>query len=155
MIIDSIKNLKLYFNFKAFHEILDAIEGIDQEFPDGIIELDNGNYIKVMSDSTIIESSIIESHKKEIDIQILLKGQELIKVYSEDQVSIKTPYNCNIDCQFYKNPKEAHSEIILKKGRFAAFFPQDIHSPLNAIGNPVRLKKIVVKLNLKWLHEQY
>lgn len=155
MIIDSIKNLKLYFNFKAFHEILDAIEGIDQEFPDGIIELGNGNYIKVMSDETILESSIIESHRKEVDIQILLKGQELIKVFSQDQVTIKIPYDSDSDCQFYEHPKQAHGEIMLKEGHFAVFFPQDIHNPLNAIGEPIRLKKIVVKLNLKWLYEQY
>ena len=106
------------------------------------------------SPKTVLDSQIIESHRKEVDIQILLQGEELIKVYSSDQVTIKTPYNPDIDCQFYENPNESHSEVVLKKGRFAVFFPQDIHNPLNALTEPIRLKKIVVKLNLEWLNKQ-
>ena len=154
MIVDSLDNLKSYFPFKSFDAIVDSIKSVHPETPNGNIQLNNGNYIKVMSDETVLESQIIESHRKEIDIQVLLQGQELIKVYSSDQVTIKTPYNPDIDCQFYENPNEAHSEIVLKEGRFAVFFPQDIHNPLNALAEPIRLKKIVVKLNLEWLNKQ-
>ena len=107
-----------------------------------------------MSDQTRIHSDIIESHLKEVDIQILLKGRELIKVYESKEVDVKTPYNADIDCQFYSNPRTPNNQLILKEGVFAVFYPQDIHNPLNAVGNVEELKKIVVKLNLKWLHEK-
>lgn len=107
-----------------------------------------------MSDQTRIHSDIIESHQKEVDIQILLKGRELIKVYESKEEDVKTPYNADIDCQFYSNPRTPNNQLILTEGVFAAFYPQDIHNPLNAIGSPEALNKVVIKLNLKWLYEK-
>ena len=154
MIFDSLDNIGAYFHFKEFAPILDTYASLHLNSPNGTIDLGQGNYIKVMSDQTRIHSDIIESHQKEVDIQILLKGRELIKVYESKEVDIKTPYNADIDCQFYSNPRTAHNQLILKQGVFAVFYPQDIHNPLNAVGNVEELKKIVVKLNLKWLHEK-
>lgn len=154
MIFDSIDKLTNYIPFKEFKEVITAINFINVDSPDGVIELNNKNYIKVMSDITRTHSDIIESHKKEVDIQILLKGSELIKVYDSKEVYVKTPYNPDIDCQFYSNPRTAHNQLILREGYFAVFYPQDIHNPLNAVDKVEELKKIVVKLNLKWLQEK-
>lgn len=154
MIFDSLDNIRAYFNFKDFSPILDRITSLDLSSPNGNIDIGDGNYIKVMTDKTRIHSEIIESHQKEVDIQILIKGSELIKVYNVNEVEVKTPYNPEIDCQFYSNPRNAHNQLILKEGYFAVFYPQDIHNPLNAVDKVEELKKIVVKLNLKWLQEK-
>ena len=154
MIFDSLDNIRAYFNFKEFSPIYDHIVSLNPSSPDGNIDIGEGNYIKVMTDKTRIHSEIIESHQKEVDIQILLKGSELIKIYDSNAVEVKTPYNAEIDCQFYSDPRTAHNQLILKKGYFAVFYPQDIHNPLNAVDNVEELKKIVVKLNLKWLQEK-
>lgn len=153
MIYDSIDNIKTYFNFKEFTRVLNCVESINLNSLDSIIDLGQGNYIKVMSDETRNQSEIIESHQREVDIQILLKGNELIKVYDSKEVDVKTPYNPDIDCQFYTNPRTPHTQIILSEGYFAVFYPQDIHNPLNAVGSVEHLKKIVLKLNLSWLKD--
>lgn len=154
MIFDSLDNIKAYFNFKEFSPILDRITSLDLSSPNGNIDIGDGSYIKVMTDKTRIHSEIIESHQKEVDIQIILKGSELIKIYDTNEVEVKTQYNPEIDCQFYSNPRTAHNQLILKKGYFAVFYPQDIHNPLNAVDNVEELKKIIVKVNLKWLQEK-
>ncbi|NVK72549.1 MAG: YhcH/YjgK/YiaL family protein [Oceanospirillaceae bacterium] len=154
MIFDSLDNIRTYFSFKEFSPIIDRILSLDISSPNGSIDIGEGNYIKVMTDKTRINSEIIESHQKEVDIQILLKGSELIKIYNINEVEVKTLYNPEIDCQFYSNPGNAHNQLILKEGYFAVFYPQDIHNPLNAVDNVEALKKIVVKLNLKWLQEK-
>lgn len=154
MIFDSINNISTYFNFKEFSLIIDYLTSLNLNSPNGNIDLNDGNYIKVMSDITRDQSDIIESHEKEVDVQILLKGSEMIKVYDINNVDIKTPYNHINDCQFYHNPKTAHSHLILREGYFAVFYPQDIHNPLNSFRSVEELKKIVIKLNLKWLQEK-
>ena len=154
MIYDSLDNIRTYFSFKEFSSILHRVASLNLNSPDGNIDIGEGNYIKVMTDKTRIHSEIIESHQKEVDIQILLKGSELIKVYDVNEVKVKTQYNPEIDCQFYSNPRNANNQLILKEGYFAVFYPQDIHNPLNAVDHVEELKKIVVKLNLKWLQEK-
>ena len=154
MIFDSLDNIRAYFNFKEFSPILDRITSLDLCSPNGNIDIGEGNYIKVMTDKTRIHSEIIESHQKEVDIQILLKGSELIKVYDTNEVEVKTQYNPEIDCQFYSNPGNAHNQLFLKKGYFAVFYPQDIHNPLSAVDKVEELKKIAVKLNLNWVQEK-
>mgnify|MGYP000241745137 CR=1 FL=1 len=154
MIFDSIDNIKTYFNFKEFTTVLNSVASISLNSLDSKIDLGQGNYIKVMSDETRNQSEIIESHKREVDIQILLKGNELIKVYDSKEVDVKTPYNPDNDCQFYTNARTPHTHVILSEGYFAVFFPQDIHNPLNVVGSPEELKKIVIKLNLNWLQEK-
>lgn len=107
-------------------------------------------YIKVMSPETLEVSDIIESHQREIDIQILLSGAEKIKIFSKENVEIKSDYNPEIDCTFYTPISDPHSEIVLQPGYFAMFFPQDIHNPLIANNTIQSLKKIVVKIDVNW-----
>ena len=45
-------------------------------------------YFKVISYETQLSQKLIESHRKEVDIQILLSGKELIKIYKEEDVSV-------------------------------------------------------------------
>ena len=55
-----------------------------------------------MSYETKLKSTVIESHVKEVDIQILLSGSEQIKIYNFKDVEITQKYNFETDCQFYK-----------------------------------------------------
>jgi len=107
-------------------------------------------YVKVMSPETLVTSEIIESHQREIDIQILLSGTEKIRIFSEENVKIKSAYNPEIDCTFYTPNGDAHSEVVLQPGYFTMFLPQDIHNPLIANNTLQSLKKIVVKIDVNW-----
>ena len=150
MILDKIDNWKIYFKEPIFLEIFKELENYNSETPNGIYRTHENYYFKVMSYDTKLESNIIESHIKEVDVQILFSGNEKIKIYNSEAVSITEPYSDETDCQFYKNIKNPISEINLEIGYMAIFFPDDIHHPQFAVNNKIEtLKKIVLKIDEK------
>lgn len=151
MIYDKIKNWELYFKHDIFEKIFKDLETISVDTVNGTYFKDDDYYFKVMSYTTQLESNIIENHNKEVDIQIVLAGEEKIKIYDESAVKVIRPYQEEDDCQFYKNVSTAHSEVILQPNYMAVFFNQDIHHPLFAInGETKHIKKVVIKVNEKF-----
>jgi YhcH/YjgK/YiaL family protein len=150
MIIDKIENWRLYFKFPTFGEIFKELETYTINTTNGVYKNHKDFYFKVMSYDTKLDSNIIESHIKEIDIQILLSGSENIKIYNSTAVSIIEPYDSETDCQFYKNIDNPIAEVNLEPGFMAVFFPDDIHHPQFAVNNKIEtLKKIVIKIDEK------
>lgn len=151
MIFDKLTNYPIYFQSSEMRSIIeDVIQNYSITTEDGIYKKFDHYYIKVMSPKTLKVSDIIESHQRETDIQILLKGAEKIRIFSEESVTIKSDYNPETDCTFYTPSSDPHSEIVLQPGYFAMFFPQDIHNPLIANNTIQSLKKIVVKIDVNW-----
>jgi len=151
MIFDKLTSYPVYFQTSEMKSIIeDVIQNYSITTKDGTYQEFDHYYIKVMSPETLELSDIIESHQREIDIQILLSGTEKIRIFSEESVTIKSDYNPEIDCTFYTPNSDPHSEVILQPGYFAMFFPQDIHNPLIAYNTIQPLKKIVVKLDVNW-----
>lgn len=151
MIFDNIENWKNYFGTSPhFHEVFEVLATINTEKPNGEYRVNDFCYYKVMMYDTKCNPTIIESHKKEIDIQVILSGKERIKIYSLDEVVITSPYETETDCQFYKSIKEPNLELNLVPGKMAIFFPQDIHGCQYAINNSAEtIKKIVIKIDEK------
>ena len=151
MIFDKLTSYPVYFQSSEMKSIIeDVIQNYSITTKDGTYQEFDHYYIKVMSPETLEVSDIIESHQREIDIQILLSGTEKIRIFSEESVTIKSDYNPEIDCTFYTPNSDPHSEVILQPGYFAMFFPQDIHNPLIANNTIQSLKKIVVKIDVNW-----
>ena len=94
---------------------------------------------------------VIESHRRDIDLQVILSGKEHIKIYSEDQVECIDEYNSQTDCQFYDEIKRPDLELDLTPGKMALFFPQDIHGCQHAINQEcITIKKVVFKIDEKF-----
>ena len=77
-----------------------------------------------MSYKTQSSPKIIESHRKEVDVQILLSGKELIIIYKQEDVRVMEKYNSKIDCQFYQELNSPMSELILEPSYMAVFIPK-------------------------------
>lgn len=150
MIVDKIENWRIYFKNAMFSDIFKELESYNIDTTNGIYKNHENYYFKVMSYDTKLNSGIIESHKKEVDVQILLSGNENIKIYNSTSVAITELYDAATDCQFYKNIDNPISEINLEPGYMAIFFPDDIHHPQCAVSNKIEtLKKIVIKIDEK------
>jgi YhcH/YjgK/YiaL family protein len=148
MILDKIENSNRYFKAPVFEEIFKTLKDFDINTPNGTYKTHDLYYFKVMDYETQLSPKIIESHRKEVDVQILLSGKEMIKIYKEEDVIVLEEYNSKIDCQFYQELNSPISEIILEPSYMAVFFPNDIHGPLHAHNNKAdKLKKIVIKIN--------
>ena len=150
MIVDKITNRKLYFKGEVFDELFKQLDAYTLETPNGVYKNHNDFYFKVMSYKTKFESNITESHRKEVDVQILLSGNEAIKIFESNNVEITQSYEESSDCQFYNPIDIPVSEINLYPGYMAVFFPDDIHNPQYAVNGKIeKLKKIVIKINEK------
>lgn len=150
MIIDKIQNWKIYFKAPIFENIFQELTKFSIETPNGVYKNNDDYYFKIMSYDTKLNAEIVESHRKEVDIQILFSGEEHIKIYNAEGVTIKEPYAEETDCQFYIANKKPVSQIDLVPGYMAVFFPDDIHHPQFAVNNRIsNLKKVVIKINEK------
>ena len=69
-----------------------------------------------------------ESHRKYIDLQYIVQGEELIEVTPISRLSITQPYDEEKDYTLYSN--DAHGILLyMKPGMIAIFFPEDAHMP--------------------------
>ncbi|MGL4367290.1 MAG: YhcH/YjgK/YiaL family protein [Brevinemataceae bacterium] len=87
-----------------------------------------------------------ESHQKYIDIQLILEGEEAIDTLDIKYLNIAETYNPDKDVIFYEETTGA-SRIVLRKGDFAVFFPEDGHKPalIGPSGNS-NVKKCLFKI---------
>lgn len=149
MIFDSISNWNQYLSHPTFTRIFGILNEFDTSQNDGIYHKENDFYFKVVSYETVSSPSIVESHKKEVDIQIMLSGVERIKIYDTAAVKTTTDYSEKTDCQFYKPLNSEIAELTLSQGKMAIFFPQDIHQCQFSLFKPEHIKKLVIKVDEK------
>ena len=93
-----------------------------------------------------------EAHRRYLDIQLVLDGEESIGVAvdsrDENITGVLEEYSQERDIIFYRNVKRENM-IDLYPGDFAIFFPEDIHRPRCTVGGaPGRAKKAIVKMKL-------
>ena len=88
--------------------------------------------------------ALYESHKKYIDIQYIIKGEEVIGLTTLDKVAVRDPYNEEKDIAFYDF--EGGEYLKATPENFFLFFPEDVHRPSITTGDSVLIKKIVVKI---------
>lgn len=96
-----------------------------------------------------------EAHRKYLDIQLVLEGEEAIGVAVDSREGniegVAEEYSEERDIVFYEGLKRENI-VELYPGDFAVFFPEDIHRPRCMVkGNPGRSKKAVLKMRLELL----
>jgi biofilm protein TabA len=112
------------------------------------IELDENNFaLEQTYLSKDREQCFFESHRKYIDVQFILEGEEIIEVDNIKNLNINFEYNENMDLIKYDNSIFS-SSLKLKKGDVAIFFPDDAHMPCIKVDKSVKVIKTVVKVSL-------
>jgi len=146
MIVDSLKNAASVRTLNPlFKQAFEFIQKNDlSEMEPGKTILDGDKlFISVMEiDGKPAEAAKIESHRKYIDIQVVISGVETMGWAAiEHCTDAIEPYDTEKDLQFFTN--KPTSNITVYPGEFAIFFPEDGHAP--GIGNGP-IKKAVVKV---------
>ncbi|MBQ3188033.1 MAG: YhcH/YjgK/YiaL family protein [Bacteroidaceae bacterium] len=88
------------------------------------------------------EEAPIEIHRKYIDIQIPLTGDEVMGYTPKAQLP-DAEYNADSDAALYPVGMLAAEYFNVKRSMFTVFFPQDGHAPAVT---PVKLRKVIVKV---------
>lgn len=151
MIVDNLKNLNKYsiFNFDIDHmrEFIELYH--KEELTSGRYDL-NGNrlFALVQKYTTKNENECFpESHLEYIDIQVILKGVEVILWDHTEDIKIVEDLVPGQDIRFHEK-KEEKGQIILHENMFAIFFPSDAHTPCITWKEPSEVQKIVFKVKV-------
>jgi len=88
----------------------------------------------------------LESHISYIDIQVLLAGEEIIEVAEIRTLKVSENLTPAKDLIFYHNSQETSPLRLSGLGATAIFYPNDGHMGGLAIGAPVQVRKIVIKV---------
>ncbi len=85
-----------------------------------------------------------EAHKKYIDLQYILTGEERIYHLPVSLLTVTEPYNEAKDMAKLTGPDD--QALILRPGDFAILFPHDGHKPNCSNGKDRAVRKIVLKI---------
>lgn len=94
-----------------------------------------------------IENCRLESHKKYVDVQWIVKGKEKIAISALNDLIIEEQYDAETDVAFWKAPNHMQ-ECVLCDGSYVILYPHDGHMPCIEVGGPQRVKKIVIKIKI-------
>lgn len=148
MILDQLDHAAKYTGLK---------EGLSEAFgflgQPGLAELPDGKYeiagdriyaIVARTAGRPIEESALESHRKFIDVQYVISGDESMGWKSREGLINSIEYDEGKDLEFLDG--EPDSIVRVPPGSFTVFLPTDAHQPL--IGNgPIH--KVVVKIAVR------
>jgi biofilm protein TabA len=111
------------------------------------IDLGGGVFVLEQAYETKLRADgFFESHRKCIDVQAVLDGEEMMEVGDIARMKVRQPYNPDRDLIIYEDSSDV-SQLRVFPGQAAIFFPEDVHMPtLRIRSDPVRVKKCVVKV---------
>lgn len=146
-------NIKHIGRYKGLNPLLDkainwVLAGGWETLPEGKLEIEGTSLYAIVQryDSKPIEKCRFETHKKYIDIQMMVSGTEIMEGADPESLTVSEPYKP--DVEFYANPKAGSScSFICSKGDALIFFPEDAHRPCIAKdGKSEAIHKIVLKV---------
>lgn len=144
MILDRLENAHRYKGMHpAVDQALDYLQKTDfSDMPTGRQKVNNQLDVIIDEYETVAaEASQYEAHKKYIDVQLILSGEEYMGVVPLTYQTPSKPYDAEKDFALYQ---VAGQMIQVKTNMFVIFFPTDLHMP--CIGTPPRkIRKVVMK----------
>jgi biofilm protein TabA len=113
------------------------------ELPDGKYEIDGDRVFAIIdhADGRRVEEGRLEGHRKYIDIQYIISGDESMGWRSVEGLTIDTDYDPDKDLLFFSEKPESIAQV--PPGHVAIFFPEDAHLPLIGSG-PIH--KVIIKV---------
>lgn len=126
---------------------LDYLKKVNlKELKLGKHEIKDWLYINVQEYITKNKSECkFESHKKYVDIQMMIDGIEAIETSDIDKLELDTAYDEDKDVMFWKQ-KSNQMRSVISDGSYVILYPQNAHMPCIANDKPIKVKKLVAKV---------
>jgi YhcH/YjgK/YiaL family protein len=145
MILDTLANATRYVHLHPLFAVaLDQLRRADlSALAAGKHNLDGDRLFLLIDkkDGRGREAAALEAHRRYIDIQFSISGDEEIGWKTLAECSASEPYSSERDIEFFSDAPETW--MALSPGKFAIFFPEDAHAPLAGVGP---LHKAVLKI---------
>ena len=112
---------------------------------DGKYEIDGDKIFANVQSYETKDDAPYEAHKKYLDIQYMIKGEENVGVVDYKDCETTEVYNEEKDVEFLNCVRNDFYQI-LRKGEFLIFYPQDAHKPSLKVDSNKSVKKVIVKV---------
>jgi YhcH/YjgK/YiaL family protein len=150
LVIDNIRNAGLYYGLgRGIEAALRFLENTDLEraaIGRQDIRGDDCYALIQEYETKPCEDGVWEAHRKYTDVQFIVSGEELMGYANLDTMS-----GMKITAE-YEEPKdvlkfEGEGDFLrCGAGTFVIFTPHDAHMPTIAVADPLRVRKVVVKV---------
>lgn len=152
MILDRLENAERYFPMHpGFKPACEFIRRTDfSKFEAGRHEIDGERLFLVVNrlNGRGRDGAKLESHRKYIDIQCTIVGNEVIGWRPVPFCTqVLKPYEAQNDIGFFSDVPETW--LVVPPAHFAIFYPDDAHAPL-AASTDCQLVKAVMKIAVDW-----
>jgi YhcH/YjgK/YiaL family protein len=109
--------------------------------------IDSANVFAIVQDAPTkdYDKTTFESHLNYIDLQYVIRGEEMMGRISADSVKVDKPYNENEDIAYYTGDGNIFT---VQENSFLLFFPGEAHRPNITPGGNKVVKKIVIKIKM-------
>ena len=147
MIFDTLENIKNYEGLGRVYTALEFLRKTDfTKMELGRYELSGDDiFYMVQRYETDPDKTISEAHKKYIDIQFMVDGEEIIGIAPISCEKTETEAKPENDVWFYECKTEP---ITLIKNSFMVLYPNDLHCPGVAVDGAKACHKVVVKVKV-------
>ena len=151
MIKNSLKYTKNYYNLSSkIEEALKYLENNNlKNFANGKYEiLGDDIYVNIQDYQTKpLSEGKWEAHRKYIDIQFMIEGEEKIGVGEIQNFKTFEEYDEVRDVEFLTT--NAHAQFIqMNKSDYLILYPYDVHMPQISVNDSAYVKKAVVKVKV-------
>ena len=127
-------------------DALDFVLRMTADTPNGRYDFGADCYVNVMSCDTSADLAPMEAHEQYIDVQMVLSGEEKIYVAKKAPLAVVTPYDEGKDVAFYA--WQSADSVTYRSGEAVILSPEEAHLPGRAVGEPMTIKKAVLKLRM-------
>ncbi len=150
MVLDSLTNHALYNNlhprFKKAFEYLQKTDFTKIELGKHLIDGEDLFVIVMEYQTSDPASCKMENHKKYIDIQYMVSGEEFMGVSLFTGQQPIEAYDESKDAAFFET--SFASLVKVQQGQFMIFFPHDLHMPCMKTEKQSFVRKAVFKVSL-------
>lgn len=126
---------------------LKCVEGLRKNgFPEGRYEYENGFLFVQRGQTKPYNANAYEVHRRYIDVQYMIKGEEIAYYESLGDLEVYKDYVEDTDIAFYEKKGALGNFIKVGEGTCWIAFPSEAHMPCRNPGETQNYLKIVMKL---------
>lgn len=150
MIVTDIKHIDRQISMtNSFKKAIEFLRRPDiQEMADGRVDIEGELVFALFQRYETLKTDAprFEYHRKYIDIQYIVSGEEVIGWAPAERMTVTEAYDVNKDICFGTVPVREMTPVFLRAGQLAVLYPEDGHAPKMAAGTSSSVFKVVVKV---------
>ena len=145
MIIDFLDNAERYFSLNEnFKTVFDYLKNNDlKNMACGSYQLNGKDLYFNLQEGETKQTQKLEAHKKYIDIQVVITGEEYMGYTNIDNTTVTEEYDKNRDVMFLDGNVD---KVLATNKNFIIFYPEDAHMPALSVTEPKKVKKAIFKI---------